>query len=180
MMMKPHETKIPNTMAKVFGFGPLLFPVSENCENVQSDGQDTITFVFTSFIPLFSLCSPLAFPCSYKTHVLPQTKPLRFYPSHGVEPTTHHSPACLLLNIKQSFGPVQFHFRLALSIPINVQILYPHCSASQSIEKGDSYMRVGRKVWCARGLEMVGRMGLTFLLLRTVLSAWSLTPIALA
>lgn len=60
MMMKPHETKIPNTMAKVFGFGPLLFPVSENCENVQSDGQDTITFVFTSLSPSSHFAPP---PC---------------------------------------------------------------------------------------------------------------------
>ena len=52
--------------------------------------------------------------------------------------------------------------RPGASIPVDVQILYPHCSARQSIEKGDSCMRVGRKVWCARGLEMVGRMGLTF------------------
>lgn len=162
MMMKPHETKIPNTMGKVFGFDPLLFPVSENCENVQSDGQDTITFVFTSLSPSSHFAPP---PCpsvvATKTpHFLNHPKTIFFffssYPSHGVEPnrTTKMSPSP---SPKKSLV-----LRPGASISINVQILYPHCSARQSIEKGDSCMRVGRKVWCARGLEMVGRMGLAF------------------
>lgn len=162
MMMKPHETKIPNTMAKVFGFGPLLFPVSENCENVQSDGQDTITFVFTSLSPSSHFAPPpLPLRCSYENpHFLNHPKRCSSsssLPIHRVawNPTNHKNVT--LFKSKKSLV-----LRPGASIPVDVQILYPHCSASQSIEKGDSYMRVGRKVWFLPSAGDGGRMGLTF------------------
>lgn len=85
MMMKPHETKIPNTMAKVFGFDLYCFsPYQRNCDNVQSSRESDAQhhYIRSYFvIPLFSLCSPpLPLRCSYENpHFLNHPKTIFFF-----------------------------------------------------------------------------------------------------